>query len=98
MMSRFKMGLVGVLLLLICFAVVGPIRAAEDRPPQNKITMNFSNVDLPVLAKFISEITGKNFIVDESVRGKVSIISPGQVTPHQPYNIFQPVLQTKGFT
>ena len=29
------------------------------------ITMNFQNVEIPVLARFISEITGKNFVVDE---------------------------------
>ena len=60
--------------------------------------MNFQNVDIPVLAKFISEITGKNFLVDESVRGKISIISPSKVTPAQAYEIFQSVLQLKGFT
>jgi general secretion pathway protein D len=70
-------------------------RAAGD---QDLITMNFQNVDLPVLAKFISEITGKNFVVDENVRGKVSIISPTRVTPEQAYSIFQSVLQVKGFT
>src|SRR6266481_3222272 len=65
---------------------------------QDLITMNFQNVDIPVLAKFISEITGKNFILDEAVRGKVSIISPTKVTPQQAYSIFQSVLQIKGFT
>ena len=47
--------------------------------------MNFQNVDIPVLAKFISEITGRNFIIDETVRGKVTIISPTKVTPEQAY-------------
>jgi len=65
---------------------------------QALITMNFQDVDIPVLAKFISEITGRNFVVDESVRGKVSIISPTKVTPAQAYSIFQSVLQVKGFT
>jgi len=65
---------------------------------QPLITMNFQDVDIPVLAKFISEITGRNFVVDESVRGKVSIISPTKVTPEQAYSIFQSVLQVKGFT
>jgi len=60
--------------------------------------MNFQNVDIPVLAKFISEITGRNFIIDESVRGKITIISPSKVTPEQAYSIFQSVLQIKGFT
>jgi general secretion pathway protein D len=60
--------------------------------------MNFQNVDIPVLAKFISEITGKNFIIDESVRGKVTIISPTKVTPEEAYQAFQSALQIKGFT
>ncbi|MBV8453365.1 MAG: hypothetical protein JOZ29_14010, partial [Deltaproteobacteria bacterium] len=76
-------------------AVVNGSRAAGD---QDLITMNFQNVDLPVLAKFISEITGKNFVLDENVRGRVSIISPTRVTPEQAYSIFQSVLQVKGFT
>jgi len=65
---------------------------------QDLITMNFQNVDIPVLAKFISEITGRNFVLDERARGKVSIISPIKVTPSQAYSIFQSVLQIKGFT
>jgi general secretion pathway protein D len=65
---------------------------------QGLITMNFQNVDIPVLAKFISDITGRNFVLDEGVRGKVSIISPTKVTPQQAYSIFQSVLQLKGFT
>ena len=62
------------------------------------ITMNFQNVEIPVLARFISEITGKNFVIDENVRGRISIISPTRVTPEQAYSIFQSVLQLKGFT
>ena len=76
-------------------AVTNGPRAVGD---QDLITMNFQNVDLPVLAKFISEITGKNFVLDENVRGRVSIISPTRVTPEQAYSIFQSVLQVKGFT
>ena len=78
------------------------VAAAADpsRPvgAQDLITMKFQNVDLPVLAKFISELTGRNFVLDENVRGKVSIISPTRVTPEQAYSIFQSVLQVKGFT
>ena len=83
--------------LLVCLAIVFPAWAA-NRPTDSEITMNFQNVDIPVLAKFISEITGKNFLVDESVRGKITIISPSKVTPDQAYQIFQSVLQLKGFT
>jgi len=64
---------------------------------ENLITMNFDNVDISVLAKFMSEITGKNFVLDESVSGKVSIIAPTRVTPEQAYCIFESALQVKGF-
>jgi general secretion pathway protein D len=60
--------------------------------------MNFQDVELPTLVKFISEITGRNFIVDERVKGKVTIISPSEVTVDEAYLVFQSVLQVKGFT
>jgi general secretion pathway protein D len=95
-----------VLVVALCLGLAATQLHAGDQPvantpgatgDQDLITMNFQNVDLPVLAKFISEITGKNFILDENVRGKVSIISPTRVTPEQAYSIFQSVLQVKGF-
>ena len=99
-MSRFLLGALTAALLFATSPIRSTAFAAESAglPPQNTITMNFQNVDIPVLAKFISEITGRNFIIDESVRGKVTIISPSKVTPEQAYSIFQSVLQVKGFT
>jgi general secretion pathway protein D len=64
---------------------------------ENWVTMNFENVDIATLAKFISRITGKNFVLDDSVRGKVSVIAPAKVTPQQAYCIFETALQLKGF-
>src|SRR5260370_6375998 len=75
-----------------------PVGSSTRNSPANLITMNFQDVDLSVLAKFISEITGKNFVLDEGVRGKVSVVLPTKVTPEQAYSIFKSVLQLKGFT
>src|SRR6266851_4231635 len=99
--TQMKCWILGALALAAWSCVLCAHVRAQDLPApqdQNLITMNFQDVDIPVLAKFISEITGKNFVVDESVRGKVSIISPTKVTPAQAYSIFQSVLQVKGFT
>ncbi|HTA04192.1 MAG TPA: secretin N-terminal domain-containing protein [Streptosporangiaceae bacterium] len=99
-MSRFLLAALTAAALFVITDIGFSASAADSTalPPQNTITMNFQNVDIPVLAKFISEITGRNFIIDESVRGKVTIISPTKVTPEQAYSIFQSVLQVKGFT
>ncbi len=60
--------------------------------------MDFTDVELPVLIKFMSEQTKKNFIFDERVQGKITIISPRRVTLDEAYDVFLYVLQAKGFT
>ncbi|MGE5752199.1 MAG: type II secretion system secretin GspD [Deltaproteobacteria bacterium] len=66
--------------------------------PPVYISMDFTDVDLPVLVKFISEQTRKNFIFDERLQGKITIISPRKITVEEAYNVFLSVLQVKGFT
>jgi general secretion pathway protein D len=64
----------------------------------NEVTFNFVDVDLPVVTKFISDITGKNFIFDEKVKGKITIIAPSKLSIDQAYDLFTAVLEIKGFT
>jgi len=72
--------------------------AQTDNPDEKLITMNFQDIDLDALVRFISEITGRNFILDDRVKGKVTIISPGKISVDEAYAVFQSVLQVKGFT
>ncbi len=65
---------------------------------EREITMDFQDVDLGVLVKFMGEITGKNFVMDERVQGKITVVSPTKITPEEAYQVFQAVLQVKGFT
>ena len=71
---------------------------ADAQGNQRLIQMDFQDVDVAVLVKFISELTGRNFIIDEKVRGKVTIISPSKISVDEAYLVFQSVLQVKGFT
>lgn len=74
---------------------------AQELPAEiqgNLVRIDFENVDLQAMVRFISKITGKNFIVDDSVRGKVSIVTPDKVSVDQAYQIFLSVLNLKGFT
>ena len=72
--------------------------AQAEVSEERLITMDFQDVDLGVLVKFISEITGRNFIVDDRVKGKITIISPDRISVEEAYAVFQSVLQVKGFT
>jgi len=89
-------------LVFLCFAwAASPLFAEEGAPEDGEtmITMDFQEVELPVLIKFISELTGKNFIVDEKVKGKkVTVISPTKITKDEAYAVFESILDIKGLT
>ncbi len=89
------------LLLTSVFTVLSvsqSLSAGEKTPPGLEVTLNFQNVELVDMIGTISELTGKNFVYDESIRGKVSIVSPKPVTVDEAYRLFSTVLRVKGFT
>ncbi len=71
--------------------------ASPPAPAPVYLSMDFTDVELPVLVKFISEQTKKNFVFDERVQGKITIISPRRITLEEAYNVFLSVLHVKGF-
>jgi general secretion pathway protein D len=64
---------------------------------QDKVSIDFDNVDINVFIKFISEVTEKNFIVDNRVKGNVTVFSPGRISPEKAYKVFESVLDVNGF-
>ena len=64
----------------------------------SRITFNFVDVELPAIVKFISEITGYNFIFDEKIRGKITIVAPTELSVDESFSLFTSVLNLKGFT
>ncbi len=65
---------------------------------QKYVTLDFDNVEIGVLVKFVSELTGKNFLIDDKVKGKVTIVSPKKIPVEDVYKVFLSVLEINGFT
>ncbi len=61
------------------------------------VTIDFDNVDIQVFIKFVSELTGRNFLIDEKVRGKVTVVSPKRIAVEEVYRVFESVLEIYGF-
>jgi general secretion pathway protein D len=74
--------------------------SAGETPSQGTqlVSIDFNNVDIGVFIKFISDLTKRNFVVDDKVRGKVTIISPGKITVDEAYKVFESVLEVYGYT
>ncbi len=65
---------------------------------EGTIHLNFRNADIVQIINLMSELTGRNFLVDDKVRGKVTIIAPKPVTMEEAYQVFLSVLEIQGFT
>ncbi len=87
------------LVFLALTVSIPDVYGAKQRPSQNRsgITLDFSDVELPVLVRFISELTGKNFVLDEKVKGKISLYSPTKVSVIEAFRIFVSALRLKGY-
>jgi general secretion pathway protein D len=75
-----------------------PVHHTKKAHDNKYVTLDFDNVDISVLVKFVSELTGKNFIIDDKVKGKVTIISPKKIPLKDVYKVFLSVLEINGFT
>ncbi|MES2769754.1 MAG: type II secretion system secretin GspD [Bdellovibrionota bacterium] len=61
-------------------------------------SFDFPNADIADVIKAISELTGKNFIVDPNVSGKITIMAPTQITVAEAYKVFLSALAIRGFS
>jgi general secretion pathway protein D len=86
------------LLLVSAASLPAQEGAPPAAPPSERfVTIDFNNVDITVFIKFISELTGRNFIVDPRVKGQVTIISPGRISVEEAFKVFESVLDVHGF-
>ncbi len=65
-------------------------------PPESKL-WNLRNADIRSVIAEVSRVTGKNFVIDPRVQGKISIISSTPMSNHELYQVFLSMLQVSGY-
>ncbi len=98
---KLSIALFSIVLVILSFSSLS--YAANDNPGRitdrsGRIAFNFVDVEIATIVKFISEITGNNFIFDERVKGKITIIAPTKLSIDESFTLFTSVLSLKGFT
>src|SRR6202046_1226354 len=71
-----------------------PPARSQDGPT---ITPNYKDADLSQIIQAVSEVTGKNFIIDPRVNAKVTMVSATPLSPAAFYEAFLAVLQVYGY-
>ena len=99
------------LLSLALAAAVAPVSAADPAPAERAaagtaakptgpdvVTLNFVNADIEGVVKAVSEITGKNFVLDPRVKGTINIVSAKPMSRSMVYEVFLSAMRLQGFT
>lgn len=68
----------------------------QSLPAESKL-WNLRNADIRAVIAEVSRVTGKNFIIDPRVQGKISIVSTTPMSNHELYQVFLSVLQVSGY-
>lgn len=61
------------------------------------MTLNLRDADISEVIGTVSEMTGKNFIVDPRVKGRVTVISSKPMDEEELYQVFLSILNVHGF-
>src|SRR5688572_22029205 len=81
--------------LTLLLAMVLPLAAAAQQGAQ--ITPNYKDADIGQVIEAVSQVTGKNFIIDPRVRAQVTMLSATPMSPDAFYEAFLSILQVHGF-
>lgn len=89
-----------ILIMLTCiFLLYGSMSLrAEDDAGQSGVMFNFDNVDIQTVIMSVAKITGKNFIVDPSIKGKVTIVSSSPMSSRDIYKTFLQILDVHNYS
>jgi general secretion pathway protein D len=91
-----QVSLICLLAVLSAFLLPFSTRAESGGSLSGRVSLDFNDVELSVFVRFISELTGRNFVLDDVVKkagGKISVYSPTKVTQDQAYSMFVAALE-----
>ncbi len=79
-------------------AANGPASNGEVEVPAGATEINLKNAEISSIIRIFSRKTGRNYILDENVKGKVTIYLPGKIQTGEAIKILDSLLALKGFT
>ena len=88
-LARSLVNLGGALVLMLGLIV--------DASAEEQVRINFRDADIRSVIESVAEITGKSFVLDPRVKGKVTIIAPQAIDTSLLYSAVLSAIQVQGF-
>jgi len=78
-------------------ALVLVLSLIAEASAQEQVRINFRDADIRSVIESVAEITGKSFVLDPRVKGKVTIIAPQAIDSSLLYSAVLSAIQVQGF-
>lgn len=89
------------LALALAFTSVCPPVAAVGEvamPDKQMVNFSFDQADLRLIIKIVGEMTGRRFVVDDRVKGSITVVTPNNVSLDDVYPLMLSILESSGYT
>ena len=83
--------------ILMLLAVLALPVSSAIHAQDSGISLNWKDADIRIVVEAVSEATGKNFILDPRVTGKVNLLSSEPMSKEAFYEAFLSILQVHGY-
>jgi general secretion pathway protein D len=70
---------------------------AVKKTKDNSFSLNFNDVEISEFLNVMSQLLGKNIILSDKVKGKISISSAKKVPLDEAFDLMKSILEIKGF-
>ena len=92
MMSRRRRFWASWLHVLLMASMLLPASAAQQ------VNFSFDQADIRLIVKMVGDLTGRRFILDDEVKGKVTVVTPQQIDVGEVYPLLLSILESSGYT
>jgi general secretion pathway protein D len=82
------------MLLAVAFGVC----ASADAPESPLVDFNFDQADVRIVIQLVGEMTGRRFVLDEQVEGKVTVVAPARIRLNHVFPFLLTILESQGYS
>lgn len=82
---------------VIVFAILLSLPAHSVLSRVNVFRPEFRDIEIRDFLKTMSQITGKNILIDDSIKGKITIVSHKDIPVEEAFNFMKDVLEVRGY-
>lgn len=76
-----------------------PLAAESNRQSaagDSFVNFSFDQVDIRFLVKLVGDLTGRRFVIDKIIEGKITVVTPPQIPVSEIYPLFLAILEAGG--